>query len=199
MNQKAPKVPKVPKKAPKAISVPMRYLPKMLDDKDKKKQAKMLAKSREQYKKGVYYTREKLESFKNKGSPHILNARKIYKVDNIAPTKELALKTGCKIEALIRIVKKGEGAYFSSGSRPNQTAQSWGFARLASALTSGKAAAVDYKIISEGCDHKKKAFILANKAKKKYKNGHTRAKKVQLPLPQLPLPQLPLTARTRIQ
>jgi hypothetical protein len=181
---KAAKVLKEPTKAAKVLKeptkVPMRYLPKMLNEKDNKKQVKMLAKSREQYKKGIYYTREKLESFKNKKSPHILNARKIYKVDNIAPTKELALKTGCKIEVLNKIVNKGEGAYFSSGSRPNQTAQSWGLARLASALTSGKAAAVDYKIISEGCDHKKKAFILANKAKKKYKNGHTSAKKVAI-------------------
>ena len=95
----------------------------------------------------------------------------------MTPTKELALKTGCTLEALQRIVKKGEGAYFSSGSRPNQTAQSWGLARLASALTAGKAAAVDYKIISEGCDHKKKAFVMANKAKKKYKDGHSSAKK----------------------
>jgi hypothetical protein len=64
-------------------------------------------------------------------------------------------------------VKKGEGAYFSSGSRPNQTAQSWGLARLASSITAGKAAAVDYKILEEGCNHKGKAFILANKSRKK--------------------------------
>ena len=67
------------------------------------------------------------------------------------------------------IVKKGEGAYFSSGSRPNQTPQSWGLARLASSITSGKAAAVDYDIIKKGCNHKKRAFILANKSRKKYK------------------------------
>ena len=70
---------------------------------------------------------------------------------------------------LKQIVKKGEGAYYSSGSRPNQTPQSWGLARLASSLTSGKSAAVDYNIIKKGCNHKKKAFILANKSRKKYK------------------------------
>ena len=52
--------------------------------------------------------------------------------------------------------------------RPNQTPQSWGIARLASAVTGGKAAAVDYKIIEEGCDHKKRAFTLANKTRKSY-------------------------------
>lgn len=166
------------KQAKQVIKFPMRYLPKMLNNQDNKKQAKMLIKSKEQYKKGIYYNRDKVASFTNKKSNHILNARKIYKIENIAPTKELALKTGCNLEALNKIISKGEGAYYSSGSRPNQTAQSWGLARLASALTSGKAAAVDYKILNEGCDHKKKAFILANKARKKYKNGHSKSKKV---------------------
>ena len=44
--------------------------------------------------------------------------------------------------------------------------QSWGLDRLASALTAGKAAAIDYDIIQKGCDHKKTAFILANKSRK---------------------------------
>jgi hypothetical protein len=81
------------------------------------------------------------------------------------------------ISALNEIVKKGEGAYYSSGSRPNQTPQSWGIARLASALTTGKATAYDYNIIDKGCNHKGKAFILANKSKQKYKDGHSQTKK----------------------
>jgi hypothetical protein len=162
------------------MKFPMRYLPKMLDNNDKKKQVKMLVKSQRLYKKGIYYTRDKVASFKSKKSNHIANARKIYNIENISPTKELAVKTGCKLEVLKKIVQKGEGAYYSSGSRPNQTAQSWGLARLASALTSGKAAAVDYKIIRDGCDHKKKAFILANKSKKKYKLGHGKTKKATI-------------------
>ena len=94
------------------------------------------------------------------------------------PNKELSLKSGCSIDALNQIIKKGEGAYYSSGSRPNQTAQSWGLARLASALTGGKSAAVDYSIIENGCKHNKKAFILANKSKRTYKYGLTKNKKV---------------------
>ena len=43
--------------------------------------------------------------------------------------------------------QKGQGAYFSSGSRPNQTGHSWGYARMASAITGGKAAAIDYHIL----------------------------------------------------
>lgn len=164
----------------KLFKVPIRYLPKMLTKKDKKSQLKMLVKSKNLYKTQKYYTRKQLSSYKNKKSGHIINAQKIYNVKNIRPNKELALKTGCKISALNEIVKKGEGAYYSSGSRPNQTPQSWGLARLASSLTSGKAAAVDYDIIEKGCDHKKKAFILANKSRKKYKYGHSTTKKTRV-------------------
>jgi len=153
----------------KLIKFPIRYLPKNLTKKDKKTQLKMLIKSKKQYKKNIYNTRKKLLSYKNKKSNHILNARKIYDIEKITPNAELALKTGCELSALKQIVKKGEGAYYSSGSRPNQTPQSWGLARLASSLTSGKSAAVDYNIIKKGCNHTKIAFILANKSRKKYK------------------------------
>ena len=156
---------------------PIRYLPIVLTKKDKKSQFNMLLKSKKLYKQHKYYTRKHLSSYKHKKSNHILNARKIYNIKNITPNKELALKTGCKLSALNQIVKKGEGAYYSSGSRPNQTPKSWGLARLASSLTSGKAAAIDYDIIKKGCNHKKKAFILANKSRKKYKYGHTKTPK----------------------
>lgn len=164
----------------KEIKIPMRYLPKGLSKKDRKAQSKMLMKSRKLYKKNKYYTREKLPSYKSKTSKHILNARKIYGVEKIVPSRELSLATGCSLNALKKIVKKGEGAYFSSGSRPNQTAQSWGHARLASAITAGKAAAVDYNILEKGCDHNKKAFRLAQKSKRKYKYGHSKTRKTKL-------------------
>ena len=162
----------------KFINFPIRYVPNVLTRKDKKKQINMLIKSKKLYKKHKYYTRKNISSYKNKKSNHISNARKIYNIKNIIPNKELAQKTGCKISALKQIVKKGEGAYYSSGSRPNQTPQSWGLARLASSLTSGKAAAIDYDIIKKGCNHKKKAFLLANKSRKKYKFGHSKTKKM---------------------
>jgi len=158
--------------------VPIRYLPKSLSKRDKKKQISMLKKSQKLYKQHKYYTRKPLSSYKNKTSKHILNAQKIYKVKKIIPNKELAKATGCSLEALKKIVKKGEGAYYSSGSRPNQTAQSWGLARLASSITAGKAAAVDYNILDKGCDHNKKAFMMANKSRKKYKYGHSKTKKI---------------------
>jgi len=147
--------------------VPITYLPLSLSVKDRKTQIRLLNKSKKMYKKKEYYTRKKLKSFHNKKSNHIMNAHKIYNIETITPNKELSIATGCSLEALQKIVKKGEGAYYSSGSRPNQTAQSWGLARLASAITSGKSARIDYDIIKKGCNHKKKAFILANKTLKR--------------------------------
>jgi hypothetical protein len=162
----------------KNIKFPIRYVPKNITEKDTQKQISMLIKSKKLYKEQKYYTRKKIASYKNKKSKHLEHARKIYNIENITPNKELALKTGCKLSALQQIVKKGEGAYFSSGSRPNQTPQSWGLARLASSLTSGKSAAVDYNILRDGCNHKKKAFIYANKSRKKYGFGHSKTRKV---------------------
>lgn len=138
----------------------------------------MLKKSRQMYTNKKYYNRKPLSSYRNKTSKHIRRAKKIYGLDNIIPSPELVHKTGCSMDALNQIVSKGEGAYYSSGSRPNQTAQSWGFARLASALTAGKSAAVDYDILEKGCAHNKRAFILAKRAKQKYGYGHSSSRKV---------------------
>ena len=92
--------------------------------------------------------------------------KKMYNVDSVSVT-ELANKTRCSEKSLNQIVKKGEGAYFSSGSRPNQTAHSWGLARLASSLTGGNASAIDYKELEKGCNPNSRALILAKKRCKK--------------------------------
>jgi len=167
-------------KKSKQLRVPMRYLPASLTKKDRIKQKRMLMRSRKLYKKHQYYTRKQLQSYKHKTSNHIKDAQKIYKIQNITPNAQLAKATGCSIAALKQIVRKGEGAYYSSGSRPNQTAQSWGLARLASSVTGGKAAAVDYNILTNGCDHSKRAFKLANKSRRQYKHGQSRTRKVIL-------------------
>ena len=162
------------------MKIPVRYVPTKITEKDKQKQVKMLIKSRKLYKQHKYYTRAKIASYKNKTSKHILNARKIYNIQHVKPGKELARKTGCTLAALNEIVKRGEGAYYSSGSRPNQSAASWGLARLASSITGGKAAAVDFNILDKGCNHKGKAFTLANKSRKKYKYGQSKTRKVDV-------------------
>lgn len=134
--------------------------------KDRKKQVYMLSKSKRMYKKGKYYTRKMLKSFKSKPSSHVKKAKKIYNVDTIGATDELSKKTGCSKSALAKIINKGEGAYYSSGSRPNQTPHSWGIARLASAITSGKSASVDYDILINGCKRGSKGYKSATKARR---------------------------------
>jgi len=55
--------------------------------------------------------------------------------------KNIISKTGVD-----KILAKGRGAYFSSGSRPNQTPASWSNARLASVIMNGAARKVDKAI-----------------------------------------------------
>ena len=151
----------------KNVYVPKRYIPKRLSKKDRKQQRNQLKKSRKLYKKGKYHTRKKVKSFKSKTSNHITNAKRIYKMDAIVVDDILAEKTGCDLIGLEKIVSKGRGAYFSSGSRPNQTSESWGIARLASSITGGKSSQQDFKILEQYCHPKKsKALQLAKKTRK---------------------------------
>lgn len=162
------------------MKVPIKYLPNRLTRKDREKQAKQLKKSRKLYKKGKYFVRKPVKSFASKPSKHVTRARKIYNVSSVLPNKELADKTGCSVEALEKIVNKGMGAMYSSGSRPNQTAHSWAYARLASAVTGGKSAAVDFHIIKDGCRKNGKAYKMALKAKKKHGRGTRKVRKVKI-------------------
>lgn len=148
------------------VFVPKRYVPAHLSKKDTKKQRSYLNRSRKMYKKGVYYLRPKVKSYKHIKSPHIRKAMDIYGINSLRPTPSLAKKTGCSLNSLKKIVNKGRGAYYSSGSRPNQSPESWGIARLASAVTGGNASMVDYSILEHGCGKTSKALTLARKTMK---------------------------------
>ena len=161
----------------KPIKIPIRYLPYGLSRKDKRKQIAMLLQSKKQYPSKSYFTRSKLASYPHRVSNHIVRAQKRYGISSIRPSRALSRKTGCSLHSLRKIVRKGEGAYYSSGSRPNQTAQSWGIARLASAITGGKSAAIDYSILEKGCDHRKTAYRLAKTARQTYGSGHSHTKR----------------------
>jgi len=148
-------------------NVPVRYVPKNLTKKSRKKQIKELKRSRKSYKKGKYYTRKKVKGFKSKRTGW---AKKVEDIYGLPKNKAISIaaiqrKTRCKRSALNKIIKKGMGAYYSSGSRPNQTAHSWGKARLYSAISGGPAARVDMKILEEGCPKNSKTLKLARKAK----------------------------------
>ena len=164
----------------KKRTFPLRYLPKQITNRDKALYSRGLLRSRKQYRQHQYYTRNPIASFRSKPSKHITRARRIYGVPNIVPGPQLAKATGCSVRALQDIVKKGEGAYYSSGSRPNQTAQSWGLARLASAITAGKSAAVDFAILDKGCQHGKRAYRYALQSRRKYGHGQGRTRKTAI-------------------
>lgn len=179
-NNKINKTKKQYKTINKKISLPKRYIPSFLSKKDKLKQKKEILKSRKMYKKGKYYKRKSIKSYPHKTSKHILNAQKLYNIDSIKPSKELSSASGCSIKAMKNIVKKGMGAMYSSGSRPSQTAHSWAYARLASAITGGKSAAVDFHIIKNGCKKTGKAYKLAIKAREKHKYGTRKVPKIKI-------------------
>ena len=119
-----------------------------------------------------------MKSYDVKPSKYVVQAKKMYDIDNVKPSKELAKKTGCSIKGLNEIVKKGQGAYYSSGSRPNQSGHSWGIARMASVITGNKAAAVDFHIVEKYCDKTKKGYKTALKGKKKHGRGTRKVRKV---------------------
>lgn len=147
--------------------VPQHYVPKYLSKKDKQKAKRELRKSRKAYKNKKYYTRKKVKGFKSKKSKWTHRVKKIYGLDltKKISVNKLAKATKCSAHSLKKIIKKGQGAYYSSGSRPNQTAHSWGYARLYSAVTGGPASRVDRHILEKGCKKTSKALRLAKKAK----------------------------------
>ena len=118
--------------------IPKQYVPKSLTPEDKKKQIKSIKEGKE---------RPKVESFKSRRSSHVIKFEKRFGkkiTDDTWISKNLLTRTGIN-----KILDKGRGAYYSSGSRPNQTASSWARARLASALTGGAAAKVDKDILEK--------------------------------------------------
>tara|TARA_Y100001937_G_C7093470_1_gene318941 strand:- start:466 stop:903 length:438 start_codon:yes stop_codon:yes gene_type:complete len=60
--------------------------------------------------------------------------------------RNIAKVTGIPFKAIDEVYKKGEGAYRSAGSRPNQTPQSWARARVYSYILGGGARKADAAI-----------------------------------------------------
>ena len=65
---------------------------------------------------------------------------------NAKTVPQIARATGIPSKALNAVKRKGMGAYYSSGSRPNQTAQSWGKARMYSYILGGPTRKIDREI-----------------------------------------------------
>jgi len=128
----------------KTIKIPRRYYGG-LSKNDRKKQIRSLKKSRKLYKTKKYFQRPKLKSFKNHESGWTKKFHDKYG-PNVKTYKQISKKTGIPVKALKAVVKKGMGAYYSAGSRPNQTAESWGKARMYSFIMGGPTRGVDNHI-----------------------------------------------------
>lgn len=115
--------------------IPKQYLPKSLTPADRKKQKESIVKKK---------ARPKVDSFKSQRSSYVIKFEKKYgtKITNDDfINKNIITRTGIK-----KILDKGMAAYYNTGSRPNQTAQSWSRARLASVIVGGPARRVDKDI-----------------------------------------------------
>lgn len=81
---------------------------------------------------------------KNRRSKFVIQFEKKY--NQPITNKSFISKNIISNTGIEKILNKGRGAYYSSGSRPNQTPSSWAFARLASVIMNGPARKVDMDI-----------------------------------------------------
>ena len=114
-------------------NVPASYLKGLKGD-DRKKQIKSFFEGKDRPKTG----------FKSKRSGFVKKFEDKYKVK--ITDKDFIHKNILKNKGQEEILSKGRGAYYSSGSRPNQTASSWAYARLASVIVGGPARKIDKDI-----------------------------------------------------
>lgn len=115
------------------MKVPKKYVPDSLTEKQKKKQLESIKKEKE---------RPKLKGVRTRRSKWTMMAHKYF--GESPSLQDIKKKLGLKsIRGLNAIIKKGEGAYYSSGSRPNTNAEQWGRARLYSVLFGGPSRKVD--------------------------------------------------------
>ena len=117
----------------KSRDVPATYL-KGLKGKEREAQIKSIFEGKDRPKTSAPKKRSGwVEKFEKKYGKIISNEKWIH--DNIIT------RTGQR-----KIIDKGMGAYYSSGSRPNQTPMSWGRARLASVILNGPSRRIDKNI-----------------------------------------------------
>jgi hypothetical protein len=119
----------------KTKNIPRKYLAG-LKGKERKSQIKSIF---------THKKRPKVKGFKSHKSGWVAKFEKKYG-SNIKTYKQISKKTGIPSAALKAVVRKGRGAYYSSGSRPNQTAESWGKARMYSYIMGGPTRKIDNHI-----------------------------------------------------
>jgi len=114
-------------------NIPYKYL-RGLKGEEKRKQIKSIFQNKDRPKTKFKTKRSQwVEKYEKKYGHKITDTNYMY--------KNIITKTGAD-----KIIDKGRGAYYSSGSRPNQTNESWAQARLASVIVNGPARKVDKNI-----------------------------------------------------
>lgn len=115
--------------------IPDRYVPKSLSDKQLKLQIKSIFEKKDR---PIFKNRRKRKSsWTIKFKEAYGNA--IEKHGGKKDLKTIAKVSKIPLKALQEVYKKGVGAYYSSGSRPGQTANSWAYARVYAYIMGGAA------------------------------------------------------------
>jgi hypothetical protein len=113
--------------------IPKRYLPDTLKGKDRQAQIKSIFEGKK---------RPKTKVKERKSSWTIAFTKKygdeLDKMKGKRSKRNIAKVTGIPFKAIDEVYKKGEGAFYSSGSRPNQTPSSWARGRIYAFIMGGK-------------------------------------------------------------
>jgi hypothetical protein len=114
--------------------IPKRYLPDTLSKADRQKQIKSIFEKA---------NRPKVKVPKRKSKWTIAFDSKygdaIDKLKGGRSKRNIAKVSGIPFKAIDEVYKKAEGAYYSSGSRPNQSATSWALGRTYAYIMGGEA------------------------------------------------------------
>jgi hypothetical protein len=127
----------------KTRRIPKRYLAN-LKSKERKLQIKSICEGKVRPK----------TSFKSRKSGWTQKFNSVYgdRISNMSGGKSLkniSIVSGIDVRALRSVYKKGKAAYYNGGSRPNQTADSWAYARVFSYIMGGNTRKVDEHITKE--------------------------------------------------
>tara|TARA_R110000796_G_scaffold20735_4_gene61492 strand:+ start:1380 stop:1823 length:444 start_codon:yes stop_codon:yes gene_type:complete len=113
--------------------IPKRYLPDTLSKAERQKQIKSIFEGKKRPETKVKSKKSSYTVLFNKKYGKELDAMK-----GKRSKKNIAKITGIPFKAIDEVYKKGEGAYYSSGSRPNQTPSSWARGRIYAYIMGGK-------------------------------------------------------------
>ncbi len=125
----------------KTRKLPKRYIPTSLSKSDRKKQIKSIFNG----------TKRPKLSYKSKKSSWTQKFDSVYgdKIKKLSGGHTLiniSIVSKIPLEAINEVFRKGKAAYYVSGSRPNQTAESWAYARVYSYIMGGNTRKIDNHI-----------------------------------------------------